>query len=233
MTTTAEFFCEAFNLNREAVLALSCGKSLRFAVGLMKDSLAQIGRFCCFPDDSLHLPSTADSNLACTAIPIQIPQDPDFYIFDHAMIFHSRISPQGRNISPSHAAYLSAVITFNTALAYHKLGRETGGSEQKQKAAFLYMKSIEMASSLDPVVVGDAMYVLQMVASNNAAQIYREEARFDVCAQVLSCVQERPRALMKFGFGPLRGGAFVLGEQLEQIILNMVAVSIPMSAPSA
>jgi hypothetical protein len=78
------------------------------------------------------------------------------------------------------------------------------------------------------------MYVLQMVASNNAAQIYWEEARYDACAQVLSSVQERPRALMKFVFGPLRrGGAFVLHEQLEQVLLNMVVVSIPMSAPSA
>ena len=232
------------NLNDRGVLGLVTGEeSPRLSVSAFKAALTGIGQICspssCAVSDDKVMESSSKSSMSVTCKAIRMRefefQEEDFYVFDHAVVFQYESGKKPVTMSAEEATFCSAIITFNLALTYHKTGRHSGDGGRLQTASYLYQKCIEMSISAAEAQMGEDMLMLQLVAGNNAAHIMYTLARFDECQDILYSNHCRAHSLVhKMGsFCEPEQDTLIVKEQLEEIILNMAVLSVPLLAPMA
>ena len=246
---------QAFDLNTQGIFSLASGKAGRTSIVAIKQAMQAMDALfddeVGFPRDMVKgtAPEEEPTILRCRAVSVPALQDDQFFIFNYAFLFApttNATTTRGSRLSPTDMAYGSAVLTFNMALTYHRLGMQMGSSRKLRTACLLYGKVVEMASvaavesqpshthESPSTVIGSDLYFLHLVALNNAAQIQYRSASFLACDELLSHVRymlqelfEQPESDYERLMSVLPAGA------LDEIKLNTVVCNIPSTAPTA
>jgi hypothetical protein len=226
--------------------------SLKVAFGRFKESLNAIDGMCRMIDENgdnslplISWPSLIGNvTFCCTALAVPGLCDQRFYIFNHAIVYalegcalHTPLA-EPSSIMP-YMPYCGAVSPFNIGICYHQLALKRGENEiLLQKARILYSKSIEMANAMPSVKVGDDMFMLQLVAHNNGAQIEYSLMDSEAMQRSVSCASDMMQALLSTGWTDKESNkskSFLLAEQLDEIALNLTAgmITTHTSAPTA
>ena len=236
---------QAFELNMQGIFSLVNGKAGRTSIISIKQAMHAMDALYEDADakqdqDTTMMPADDDDlRLKCRTVSVPGLQDDQFFIFNYAFLFAPTTNLDGNGkLSSTDMAYGCAVLTFNMALIYHQMGKQTGSSRKLRTACLLYGKVAEMARSAaesqgmeGSSLVGSDLFLLHMVAMNNAAEIQYSLAGFQACNELLMHVQYMMQQLyeepMADVVGDLPAGA------MDEIKLNTVVCSIPSSAPTA
>jgi hypothetical protein len=126
------------------------------------------------------------------------------------------------------------------ALTYNQVARQTGNQRTLQKAGLLYGKVIDMTTAMPSMQVGDDIYMLELVARNNCASIEYALQITGACTESLSTVREMVNAIARReGIRSQSGAAakdhrtFILPGHFDEIVLNTIVHTTPVSAPTA
>ncbi|CAB9518926.1 expressed unknown protein [Seminavis robusta] len=187
-------------LNAHGILALARYKVDKGSILAIKEAMLAMDHLCAVSDGGFQ--ASPDASLAFRVVPVPGLDDGNFYIYNHAFL----VSPAMMNMQPggpqqflpqgvlssTNMAVFCAILTFNMALTYHQLGQQSGDSRKLRTACLLYGNCMEMASSVEGLpqpAVGDDLFILHMVAMNNAAQIQYTLANFAESDQLLTHVR--------------------------------------------
>jgi hypothetical protein len=196
-----------------------------------------LDQLCAAGDDIAAADQAPEPLVSFRTIPVPDLRDEHFYIFSHAFILDSESMRE--DVGNADMAFCCAVLTFNMALTYHHLGLRMGDSRKLRAACHLYGNCVEMASSVQGVPtpsVGDNLFLLQMMAMNNASQIQYSLAQFAESHDLLSHVRNMMLQIFdRVRYEPDVAQAIELlpGEALDEINLNVVVCLIPTTAPIA
>jgi hypothetical protein len=177
-------------LNARAIFALAQGQPAKHSILSFKEAMEALDLLCtASPEQDFE-----DSLLAFRSVQVPGLNDSnDFYIIDQAILVSSAMITEGTTeLKATNMTLLCSILTFNMALTYHQLGHRSGNSRRMKTAYRLYGNCIEMARCVEGVPlprVGDARYVLHMMAMNNAAQIQCNLANFEVSDQLMADVR--------------------------------------------
>jgi hypothetical protein len=228
-------------LNAHGLLALAQGRPGKSSVLALKEAMVALDVLCSVSAKGCE--HSADSPLAFRTVPVPGLNDSNFYIVDHAFLVSPALLLNGTTeLTSTDTAVLCAILTFNMALTYHLAGRWSGHSGKMKIAYRLYGNCIEMASSVEGMFhrrVGDSLYVLNMIAMNNAAQIQYTLANFADSDQLMAHVRRSMLELLDNGkisepFSSERDLLAMLpSECLHEINLNAAVCTLPSTAPMA
>lgn len=135
----------------------------------------------------------------CTNINIHLAANQgNFFLYNKAIIFHPQKKAESISVTDYNdniiyhnnnldLTFYSAIIIFNLALCYHKIGNTTGKSVLLRKARVLYGKCTELMKSYSHSVGGT--HYLFVAAANNQAHICYEHANVK-CHYYLSKVRK-------------------------------------------
>lgn len=235
MTDQILLLSQICELNAQGVLALASGKAGKSSVTLLRQAMLCMDQLCAVaPDGAL----SSQPSVPLRTIPLPIFQDEHFYIFNHAFVLDM---PAQQQLSSVNMAYCCAVLTFNMALTYHQIGRELGDSRKLRAACHLYGNCVEMTGSVQgvpPPSAGDKLFLLQMMAMNNASQIQYSLAKFAESHHLLCHVRQMMQQIFERNNGvePLPANdavAYLPAEALDEVNLNAVVCVYPSTAPMA
>jgi hypothetical protein len=241
MSLQAQALKRICDLNAHGLLALAHGKTRKSPVSTLKEALMAMDLLCSvYPAGGGY---SANSSFAFRTMPLPGLDDDNFYIADHAFLVSPTMILKGTTeLTATDTVVLCTILTFNMALIHHHLGRQSGNSGTMQTAYRLYRNCIEMASSVEgipPPRVGDALYVLHMVAMNNAAQIQYTLANFADSDQLMAHVRRSMSQLLAGDTipEPLSSERDILAmlprKCLQEISLNAALCTRPSTAPLA
>lgn len=229
---------QAFELNMQGIFSLVNGKAGRTSVISIKQAMQVMDAL--YEDADAKQPQdtpmmSADARLTCRTVSVPGLQDDQFFIFNYAFLF-APTAMGNDTLSPTDMAYGCAVLTFNMALTYHQLGKQTGSTRKLRTACLLYGKVVEMAraaaDSQDMCLVGSDIFLLHLVALNNAAEIQYSLAGFQASDDLLTHVRYMMQQLLEQPMADDVLDALPAGA-MDEIKLNTVVCSIPTSAPTA
>jgi hypothetical protein len=228
-------------LNAHGILALAQGRPGKSSVLTLREAMVALDLLCSV--SAKGFVHSADLPFAFRTVPVPGLNDRNFYIVDNAILVSPAMILNGTTeLTSTNMAVLCAILTFNTALAYHQAGRRSGHSGKMKIAYRLYGNCIEMASSVEDMPhrrVGDALSVLYIVAMNNAAQIQYALANFADSDQLMAQVRRSMLELLDNAKVPEPYSsetdllAMLPSECLHEINLNAAVCTRPSTAPTA
>lgn len=223
---------EICDLNAQGVLALTHGTAGKTSVALIRQAMLSMDQVCATAPD---VPLTLEPPMSFRTIPVSDLRDEHFYIFSHA--FSLDLAPNTQEFDSTSLAFCCAVLTFNMALTYHQLGHREGSSKKLRAACHLYGNCVEMVSSVSsPPTPGDNLFLLQMMAMNNASQIQYSLAKFSESNHLLSHVRQMMHQISEQSMEELEDTgalAYLPSEALDEVNLNGVVCLHPPTAPTA
>jgi hypothetical protein len=221
---------QAIQLNNEAASLLQAKSTMNavhcFQHALTILKLSVVDHDCVdWTDTPQSIPAvtTAASDLDCGR------HDGTIYFYSRPMFLsaddaaaepHSRIREQ----------LLSAFIVFNLALAYHRLGIETGAHEPLQYALKLYQIVLTCQSLeqfVDDEIICD-FEVLLCVALNNLSHLHFEFCDYSASMHCMDCMAE-----WVMQTDCLECPSYIQEFEAEEIKLNIVLTHCPMAAHAA
>ena len=115
---------------------------------------------------------------------IPMPQAGSFYVYDQAKLFSP---PADEALARDQLPVLSAMVVFNTALAYHRYGMVSKSTKYFEAALRLYPRCAQLC--LMHGGTNEDMLVLYMAVANNMALIQNELVRLQELETTVSTLK--------------------------------------------
>ena len=228
-------------LNAHGILALAQGKAGKCSILALKEAMITLDLLCSLSPQGSE--NSADLPFAFRTVPVPGLHDDNMYIVDHAFLVSPAITLNNSiSLTATDMAVVCAILTFNMALIYHQLGRESGDSRKLNTSYRLYCNCSEITGAVVGIPrpsVSDTLDVMQMLAMNNAAQIQYAMASFAESDSLMAQVRRRMLQFQNRDDIPepfsSETNLFIVipRESLDEINLNAAVCIRPSTAPTA
>ena len=172
-TPFLSFLRQAAYLNRKGVAALSHPdpRGVPVALTALRESLRILQQVSPHARGQPPAPPMVFPTMGSSGR-VPMPQDGAFYVYDHAKLFSP---PTDEALARAQLPVLSAMVVFNTALAYHRYGMVSKSTKYFEAALRLYPSCAQLCIMHGGT--NEDMLVLYMAVANNMVLIQNELVR--------------------------------------------------------